>query len=147
MAGHLGVRKTYDRILRHFFLPCLKHDVFLFIKTCHMCQLMSKPNQVVKPAPLYPIPAVGQPFEYLIINCVGPLPWSKSGHSFLLTVMCQMTRDPVAFPLLTIMAETVVKALTQFMSIFGILKTIQSDQGSNFTSHLFAQVLKHQQKT
>lgn len=35
-----------------------------------------------------------------------------------------------------------VRALSQFISIFGIPKTIQTDQGTNFTSHLFAQVLK-----
>ena len=35
-----------------------------------------------------------------------------------------------------------MRALSQFISIFGIPKTIQSDQGSNFTLHLFAQVLK-----
>lgn len=142
VAGHLGVRKTYDRILRYFFWPGLKRDVSRFIKTCHTCQLTSKPNQVVKPAPLYPIPAIGQPFEHLIIDCVGPLPRSKSGHSYLLTVMCQATRYPTAFPLRTITTRSVVKALTQFISTFGIPRIIQSDQGSNFTSHMFAQVLK-----
>lgn len=142
VAGHLGVRKTYDRILQYFFWPRLKRDVAQFIKTCHTCQLTSKPNQVVKPAPLYPIPAMGQPFEHLIIDCVGPLPRSKSGHSFLLTVMCQVTRYPAAFPLRTITTKSVVKALTQFISTFGIPKVIQSDQGSNFTSHMFAQILK-----
>ena len=35
-----------------------------------------------------------------------------------------------------------MRALSQFISIFGIPKVIQSDQGSNFTSHLFAQVLR-----
>ncbi len=142
VAGHMGVRKTYDRILRYFFWPRLKRDVAQFIKTCHTCQRTSKPNQVVKPAPLYPIPAIGQPFEHLIIDCVGPLPRSKSGHSYLLTVMCQATRYPSAFSLRTITSKSVVKALTQFISTFGIPKIIQSDQGSNFTSHLFSQVLK-----
>lgn len=47
VAGHLGVRKTYDRILQYFFWPRLKRDVAQFIKTCHTCQLTSKPNQVV----------------------------------------------------------------------------------------------------
>lgn len=32
-------------------------------------------------------------------------------------------------------------ALAHFISIFGIPKIIQSDQGSNFSSHLFEQVL------
>lgn len=142
LAGHWGVKKTYDRILHHFFWPKLKKDVSKYIKTCHTCQLTGKPNQKVKPAPLFPIPVVSQPFEHLVIDCVGPLPRSKSGSTYLLTVMCASTRYPSAYPLRTITAKSVVKALTQFISIFGIPKILQSDQGSNFTSHLFSQVLK-----
>ena len=140
-SGHMGVSKTYNRILRHFFWPCVKKSVD-YIKTCHTCQLSGKPNQTVKVAPLYPIPAIGQPFQHLIIDCVGPLPPSKSGAVYLLTVMCQNTRYPAAYPLRTLTTKVVVRALSQFISIFGIPKTIQSDQGSNFTLHLFAQVLK-----
>lgn len=39
-------------------------------------------------------------------------------------------------------AKAVVKALTQFSSVFRIPKVIQNDQGSNFSSHMLAQVLK-----
>lgn len=56
--------------------------------------------------------------------------------------MCQSTRYPAAYPLRTITSRSVVKAFSQFISVFGIPRVIQSDQGSNFTSHLFAQVLK-----
>lgn len=141
-AGHWGVRKTYDQVLRHFFWPRLKRDVAGYIKTCHTCQLTGKPNQGIAPAPLFPIPAVSQPFEHLIIDCVGPLPPSRSGAVYLLTVMCQTTRYPAAYPLRTITTRSVVRALSQFISVFGIPKVIQSDQGSNFSSHLFYQVLK-----
>ena len=141
-SGHTGVRKTYDRIIRAFYWPKLKRDVASYIRTCHTCQITGKPNQSLKPAPLHPIPAIGQPFDHLIIDCVGPLPRSKNGSNYLLTVMCQNTRYPAAYPLRTITARSIVKALSQFMSYFGIPKVIQSDQGSNFTSHLFSQVLK-----
>ena len=107
-----------------------------------MCQLTGKPNQGIKPAPLQPIPAVSEPFERLIVDCVGPLPCAKSGCKYLLMVMCQSTRYPAAYPLRSIPTKAVVKALTQFISVFGILKSIQSDQGSNFSSHMFGQVLK-----
>lgn len=140
--GHLGVRKTYNYILRYFFWPRLKKDVSSYIKTCPTCQVTGKPNQGIAPAPLYPIPAVSQPFEHLVIDCVGPLPRSKAGSNYLLTVMCQSTRYPAAYPLRSITTRSVVRALTQFISIFGIPKVIQSDQGSNFASHLFSQVLK-----
>uniref|UniRef100_A0A3B5QLU2 Gypsy retrotransposon integrase-like protein 1 n=1 Tax=Xiphophorus maculatus TaxID=8083 RepID=A0A3B5QLU2_XIPMA len=141
-SGHMGVRKTYDRILRNFFWPRLKKDIASYIKTCHTCQLTGKPNQVIHRAPLYPIPTIGKPFEHLIIDCVGPLPPSRLGAKYLLTVMCQSTRYPAAYPLHTLTAKSVVRALGQFIGIFGIPKVIQSDQGSNFSSHLFAQVLK-----
>uniref|UniRef100_A0AAQ5ZP60 Gypsy retrotransposon integrase-like protein 1 n=1 Tax=Amphiprion ocellaris TaxID=80972 RepID=A0AAQ5ZP60_AMPOC len=141
-TGHLGVNKTYHHILRYFFWPRLKRDVASFIKTCHTCQLTGKPNQSIKPAPLRPIPAIENPFEHLIIDCVGPLPKSKSGSQYLLTVMCLVTRYPAAYALRNITAKSVVKALTNFIAIFGIPKIIQSDQGSNFSSHLFAQVLE-----
>ena len=121
-SGHQGVRKTYDRILRYFFWPRLK-DVSKYIKSCHTCQITGKPNQVIKPAPLHPIPATGEPFEHIIIDRVGPLP-PRSGAKYLLTVMCQATRYPAAYPLRV-----------------GIPRVVQSDQGSNFSSHLFAQVL------
>ncbi len=94
-SGHLGVKKTYQLILRSFFWPKLKRDVSTYIKTCHTCQVTGKPNQTLKPAPLFPIPVVNQPFEYLIVDCVGPLPKSKAGSKYLLTIMCQTTRFPL----------------------------------------------------
>ena len=115
VAGHLGVRKTYDRVRRHFYWPLLKRDISAFIKTCHVCQLTGKPNQIIKPAPLYPIPVAEQPFEHLIIDCVGPLPRSKVGSNFLFTVMCQATRYPAAYPLRNITTKSILKALTQFV--------------------------------
>ena len=142
VAGHTGVRKTYDRIVRRFYWPKLRRDVSSYIKSCHVCQLTGKPNQQIPVAPLQPIPVVSNPFEYLIVDCVGPLPRSKAGHLYLLTVMCQTTRYPMAYPLRSITTKAVLKALTAFMSIFGIPKVLQSDRGSNFTSKQFARALR-----
>lgn len=141
LAGHLGVRKTYDRILRHFFWPGLKRDVSRYCRSCHMCQLAGKPNQTV-PAPLYPVPVVCDLFERVLVDCVGPLPRTKAGNKFLLTVMCVSTQFPEVFPLCRITTPVIVRALTKFFSLFGLLKVVQTDQGSNFMSRVFAQVLK-----
>ena len=140
-AGHLGIKKTYQRILRYFFWPGLKSDVSRFCRSCHVCQVVGKPNQTIPPTPLQPIPALGEPFEHIIFDCVGPLPKTKSGHQYLLTLMCAATRYPEAFPLRTLKAKAVVKVLVNFFSTFGLPKYVQNDQGTNFTSKLFAQVL------
>ncbi len=54
--------------------------------------------------------------------------------------MCQATRYPAAYAIQRITTKAVVKALTQFISNFGIPKI--SDNGTNFTSRMFAEVLK-----
>ncbi|XP_027858578.1 uncharacterized protein LOC114135468 [Xiphophorus couchianus] len=83
LAGHLGIKETYDRILRHVFWPGLKSDVVRYCNSCHFCQVSGKPNQIVPPAPLYPIPAISEPFERVLVDCVGLLPRTKAGNKFL----------------------------------------------------------------
>ena len=91
-----------------FFWPKLQSYVSRYIKSCQTCQLTSKPSWLT-------IPAVSQPFKHLVIDCVGPLPPSKSGCLYLLTVMYQTTRYPAAYPL----------RLSQFISVFGIPRVIK----------------------
>ncbi|XP_041467467.1 uncharacterized protein LOC121417796 [Lytechinus variegatus] len=141
LGGHLGVNKTVNRILKHFFWPGLRSDVSEFCRACHACQVVGKPNQKIPPAPLRPIPAFDEPFSTIIVDCVGPLPKTKAGHEYLLTMMCAATRFPEAVPLRRITAQNVCKALVKFFSLVGLPRIIQSDQGSNFTSKLFRQVM------
>lgn len=84
---------------------------------------------------------MGEPFEHVIVDCVGPLPKTKSGHQYILTIMCAATRYPQAVPLRTLKSRAIIQALIKFFSTFGLPKRIQSDQGSNFMSKIFAQVM------
>ena len=80
MSGHLGINKTYHKIINHFYWPGLKSDVSKYCKTCHTCQMVGKPNQTIPKAQLQPIPAFDEPFSRILIDCVGPLPRTKSGN-------------------------------------------------------------------
>jgi hypothetical protein len=77
LSGHLGINKTYEKIIRHFYWPGVRKTVAEFCKTCHTCQVVGKPNQVIPKAPLKPIPAFEEPFSRIMIDCVGPLPKTK----------------------------------------------------------------------
>lgn len=112
-----------------------------FCRSCHVCQVVGKPNQKVPIAPLQPIPAVEEPFSRVIVNYVGPLPKTKAGNKYLLTIICVSTRFPEAIPLRNIKAKNVVKALIKFFTMVGLPRSIQSDQGTNFMSGLFQQVM------
>ena len=141
MAGHLGIKKTCARVLRHFYWPKLKQSVKLYCRTCHTCQIIGKPNQGLGKAPLKTIPVTDELFSKLIIDCVGPLPKTKSGKRFLLTVMCSATRFPEAFPLRNIESKTVCEALKGFFCTYGFPKVIQSDRGTNFLAKRFKQLM------
>ena len=86
--------------------------------SCHTCQVVGKSNQIIPKAGLQPIPAIDEPFSRIIIDCVGPLPKTKSGNEYLLTIMCASTRFPEAIHLRTIKTKTIVKALVKFFFTF-----------------------------
>lgn len=92
-SGHLGVTKTYDLVLQYFFWPGLKSDVAKYWRCCHVCKLVGKPNRVIPPVLLHPIPVTGEPFERVLIDCVGPLLWTKGGNQYLLTIMYAFQRQ------------------------------------------------------
>ena len=141
LAGHVGIRKTLSLLTRHFYWPGIQKDVANYCKTCETCQRVGKANQRIPKAPLHPIPVMEEPFSRILVDCVGPLPKSKGGFSYLLTVMCLSTRFPEAIPLRNIRAKTLVKALIKYFTIMGFPKEIQSDRGSNFMSIQFKQAL------
>ena len=141
MAGHLGVNKTHDRIVTHFWWPTLRKDVAEFCTSCPVCQIVGKPNQKIPNAPLHPILAFQEPFSRIIIDCVGPLPKTKSGNQYLLTIMGAATGFPESIPLRNIKSPTIVRALIKFFTLFGLPQSVQSDQGSKFMSGLFQQVM------
>lgn len=134
----LGVTKTYQLFLKHFFWPGIKTDVAKYCPSCHVCQITGKPNQVI---PLHPIPAIGELFERVIVDCVGPLP-TKSGNQFLLTMICAAIRFPKGVLPRKITAGSIVKALKKFFSTFSLPHIMQTDQGTNYKSKLFKQVLE-----
>ena len=114
LSGHLGVTKAFYKLLNHFLWPCMKKVVSKVCRSCHICQMIGKPNQKIPRELLQPIPPFKEPFSRVLIDCVGRLPKSKSGNEYLLTIMCTSTRFPESIPLRNIKAKTIVKALIMF---------------------------------
>ena len=142
LSGHLGIKKTLDRVSKSFFWPSMKKDVTRYVKTCAVCQRTGKPNQVIPKAPLRPIAALGEPFAEIVVDVVGPLPKSKSGHVYILTMIDRVSRYPEAIPIRNFSSKIVVRELTRFFTHFGLPKVIQTDNGSNFTSKVFRDNMK-----
>lgn len=67
---------------------------------------------------------------------MGPLVKSSSGYQYILVICDYAARFPESFPLRTITAPAVLRALLQLFSRVGIPDEILTDQGTNFTSRL-----------
>ena len=139
LSGHMGSKKTLDRIAAHFSWPGLSFDVRKYCATCPQCQLVARKLKS-KRAPLKPVEIVTEPFKKIAIDIVGELPRTTTGYKYILTIVDYATRYPEAIPLRTTNAKTVAEALIQYFSRVGIPDEIVSDQGSNFMSKLLAQL-------
>ena len=141
-SGHMGIYKTMKRVSKNFFWPHMKQDISRYIKGCKECQKIGRPNQPIPKAPLQPIPICPEPFSEIIIDIVGPLPRTKSGNQYLLTMIDRMSRYPEAIPVRSIHTPVILKHLLNFFTKVGLPKVVQSDRGSNFTSRLFRTRMK-----
>ena len=142
LAGHLGFYKTHEKVKRHFFWPGMTKDIRRKCKMCPVCQRSGKKGQDEPKVKLRPIPVVEEPFSRVVLDCVGPLPRSKKGYQYLLTIMCMTTRYVEAIPLRNITTRSVVEAMVKFFTTFGLPREVQTDRGTNFMSGVFAQALK-----
>ena len=92
MAGHLGVNKTYEKILTHFYWPKLRKA------WCHSLlqdvSHLSSNGQTKSAAAMKPIPVCVESFNDIQYSSTvwGPLPKTKSGNKFLFTIMCAFSR-------------------------------------------------------
>ena len=132
MSGHLGIRKTQDRILTHFYWPGCYTDIRRYCRSCEICQRFSKD----KPAkvPLVSVPVIGKPFQKVCMDLIGPLPRSRKGNRYALVSVDMATKYPDVVTLKHIDSLTVAEALIQIYSRVGLPQEIVHDQGTQFMS-------------
>lgn len=140
LAGHLGIKKTTDRILVEFFWPGCMGDISRYCKSCDICQRTVHKGSIRK-VPLGDMPIIDRPFEKVAVDLIGPLiPPSDRGHRYILTLVDCATRYPEAVPLKKIETEDVAEALVEIFTRVGIPKEMLSDRGAQFTSGLMEEI-------
>lgn len=114
-AGHFAHHKTFLRISARFYWPNMYTDIKTYCTTCPTCQ-KTCPTRRSDRALLHPLPIISTPFRRIAMDIVGLLVKSGRGHQYILVVCDYATRFPEAFPLQTITAPAVLRALIQLFS-------------------------------
>ena len=131
---HPGSSATYALLRTKVVWPSMRHDVKLWVAQCVQCQ-QNKVSRHVKP-PIMHFPT-GNRFDVIHLDLVGPLPIDH-GFSYLLTIIDRKTRWMEAIPLKSISADIVAFAIiAEWVSRYGVPRTIITDRGPQFESHLF----------
>jgi hypothetical protein len=142
MAGHLGIRKTLDRVRARFFWPGLVRNVISFVNSCSLCQ--SKKGLPAQPAGLLsPLPPVDSPMERVGIDLMGPLIKTEMGNRWIIVVTDYFTRFAITGALPSGTAEDIARFfLVNVILQFGSPRSVLSDRGKQFTSKIFCQLSK-----
>ncbi len=141
LGGHLGLKKTYDKIRAHYYWYGMFADIQHWVRSCIDCQMRKTPRNQKK-APLLPIPVDGA-FHRLAVDCLGPFAESYSGNRYVVVFSDYLTRWPEAFAVSTTDAPVIAKLLiNEIFCRHGSPKTLLSDRGKNFLSKLIREVCK-----
>ena len=142
MAAHLGSDKTLCRIQKDFYWPGISGDVKVYCRSCPVCQKTVDKGRVPN-VPLVKTPVVGQAFDKVGVDIVGPIfPASDRGNRYILVMVDYVTRYPEAVPMKNVETVTVAEKLVEMWSRTGLPQTVVTDQGSQFTSDTMREVYR-----
>jgi len=140
-GGHLGQDKTLSRLCA-FYWKGMSKDVRSFVQSCATCGRFKSAVPLGKPKLVSSLPEPYQPFSEVNMDVVTNLPKTRAGNVHILTITDKMSRWIEAYPLPNYTAATVASVfLKEYVCRFGAPSKVCSDQGSNFTSELFREVL------
>lgn len=135
-SGHVGVKRTLEKLRQRVYWVGLRQDVREWCKTCRVCAARKGPAHKTRASlQLY---QAGAPMERMAVDIAGPFPCTERGNKYLCVAMDYFTKWPEVCALPNHEAETVASFLVdQVFTRFGVPGELHSDQGREFESRVF----------
>ena len=143
-SGHFGMNSTYRKMRSRFYFPNMYHYISARVNNCVPC--ITKRSTVPKAAHAQHREELSYFGQRVYCDIVGPItaaPFEGKQCKYFLTIQDGFTRYLIATPLPDQTTETVVDALvTKWIHVHGVMETLHSDNGTNYCSHLFKEVMR-----
>ncbi|CAG2200883.1 unnamed protein product [Mytilus edulis] len=141
LSGHLGSKRTAQKLLQKYYWYNLKEEVNNYIMRCDICEANKFPQKKPK-APLGSL-LTGAPLDCLATDILGPLPTTPRNNKYVLVVTDHFTKWVEIFPVPNQNAETCASViLNEVIARFGSPLSIHSDQGRNYESNIFKELCR-----
>jgi transposase InsO family protein len=135
LAGHLGARKTFQKIATNFWWPCMRTEFFEYVRKCDLCQ-RAKPAQDARVGM-----HASRPMERLFVDHVGPLTRSKRGNIAILVTVDAFSNFVSFFPVRRMTSQTVVDCLEKwYFPAYGKPMSVVTDNARVFCCKHFREV-------
>ena len=139
LHGHQGRRRTTRMISERYYWPGMCEDISRWIRSCSACARRKTARPIN--AGLTEVTLSNSPWETLGIDILGPLPVTEDGYRWILTIVDQFTRWPIAIPLRGRSSAEIARALhDHLITHHGPPKTVLSDRGRELISKSIQQL-------
>lgn len=141
LAGHFGIRKTYERIKQKYCWSGMRKDVEVYINQCEKCQRNKSGRKTTMGLVMVDVPE--KPFDKLYMDIVVPLPMSATGNKYILSMVDDLTKFVEFVALPDQMASTIAQGLYEnILCRYTIPRSKVTDNGSNFVGDVFKKLCK-----
>ena len=141
-AGHLGIRRTEELIMRNFWWPKMHQDIVSFVNSCENCA-RNKVSRHKKYDYLRPLEIPDRPWRSIEIDFLCGLPESKK-YTVIMVVVDRFSKmiHLIPFKNIPTAEETAEAFLKNIFRIHGLPSDIYSDRGTQFTSALWTEIME-----
>jgi predicted aspartyl protease len=140
-GGHLGQRKTMEKIANQFWWNGMAGDIRTIVSACRVCQKVKTAHRPM-PGMLQPMPVATEPNQIVSIDDTGPLTVTARGNRYLCAITDHHTKLVFTRARRHDDAKCTAKILIEYISIFGAPKTILSDRGGAFVNQVVEEICK-----
>ncbi|XP_064464406.1 uncharacterized protein K02A2.6-like, partial [Ornithodoros turicata] len=139
-GGHMGIRRTFERIHERYFWPNMYRHVKRYVKGCDPCQRMKSAR-----APyglLQPVQAEAT-FHTVGIDIIGPFPSSRR-YKYVIVAIDYLTKYVEAKPVTNIEASTIQAFIESRLILkHGCPSSIITDRGTQMMAKSSEKYLEH----
>lgn len=140
-CGHQGIFKTFHRIKQKYTFPRLYQIVKEYVRNCDTCRSAKSANAINRP-PMGSQRVANRPFELVSLDFMGPLPRTRNGNTSLLVIVDYFSKFTIIQPMKSQDSVKMVDFLeNNYFSVFGVCSRIISDNGKQFQSKVFKDLL------
>lgn len=140
--GHFGEQAIFQKLWHEgFWWKSIREDIRAVTSSCTPCLRYNVQRKGFHPLKII---SASLPWDHVAIDLVVNIPRSEDGKDTLLVIVDIMTKFAILRCLKGKSMAAISKSLWEVISVFGVPKIIQSDNGTEFVNQLVRQLVKLQ---